>query len=324
MKSLLRRELCSAALGVLAACSVHAEPPYPSRPVRLVVPSSPGGGTDIVGRVLAEHLTPALGQPFVVENRPGAGQMIGIEAVARAPADGYTLLVAASTLILNGLLFRNVRYNAEQDFAPITQIAMLPNVLLVHPSVPARTVGEFIQFVQAHPGTLSYASAGQGTSPHMSMELLKNLAGLKIEHVAYRGTAPAVTDLLAGRVSAMMVNVITARPMIDAGTLRPLGVTSRHRAVSLLDVPTIAEAGIPEYDAPQWYGLLAPAGTPVSIVSRLNDEACRIIASAQMREKLAADGAEPVGNTPDEVASTIRADLTRWTRVAREAGISPD
>lgn len=319
-----RRELCFAAFGVLAACPARAEPLYPTRPVRIVVPSSPGGGTDIVGRVLAEHLTPALGQPAVVENRPGAGQMIGIETVARASPDGYTLLVAASTLILNGLLFRNVRYNAEQDFSPITQIAILPNVFLVHPTVPARTVGEFIQFVRAHPGTLSYASAGQGTSPHMSMELLKSLAGLKIEHIAYRGTAPAVTDLLAGRVSAMMVNVITARSMIDAGMLRPLGVTSRHRAVSLPDVPTIAEAAIPEYDAPQWYGLLAPAGTPVPIVDRLNYEARKAIASAQMGEKLAADGAEPVGNTPEEFASEIRADLTRWTRVVRDAGISPD
>ncbi|MFT8243350.1 tripartite tricarboxylate transporter substrate binding protein [Roseomonas sp. BN140053] len=297
---------------------------YPDKPVRIIVPSAPGGGTDIVARVLAERLSQAFNRQFVVENRAGAGQMIGIEAVARAPADGYTLLLAASTLVLNGLMFRNVSYDPVRDFAPVTQIAVLPNVLLVHPAVPVRTVAELIALARARPGELNYSSAGIGTSPHMSMELFKSMAGISMEHVAYRGTAPAMTDLLGGRVSATMANVLTARPAIEAGTARPLGVTGTTRVPSLPDIPTVAEAGLPGYAAPQWYGLLAPAGTPRPIVERLQAEAARALAAPDLRDRLAADGAEPVGNAPDEFAAQIRAEIVKWTQVAQAAGIQPE
>jgi tripartite-type tricarboxylate transporter receptor subunit TctC len=308
---------------VLMADPAAAQSDYPSRPVRILVPSSPGGGTDILARVLADHLSRSMGGQFFVENRPGAGQMIGIEAVARAAPDGYTLLMAASTLAINPAMYRKVSYDALRDFAPITQVAGLPNVLLVHPSLPVRSLQELVALAKDKPGHLTYASAGIGTSPHMGMELFKSMAGIDLVHVPFRGTGPAVTEMLSGRVPVGLSNTLTAIPHIEGGTLRALGVTGTRRAEALPKVPTIAEAGVPGYDAMQWYGLLAPAGTPPAIVERIAADVAAALRLPDVKERLAADGAEAVGGTPAAFAALIKEELDKWKKVAHAAGIEP-
>ena len=303
--------------------TVGAQTDYPARPVRIVVPSPPGGGTDIVARVLAQHFARTLGQPFFVENKPGAGNLIGIESAARSPADGYTLLFVASTLALNSVLYKKVPYDPVRDFAPITLAATAPNVLIVNPSLPAHTLAEFIALAKRKPGALSYGTPGIGTSPHLSMELLKSMAGIDLQHVPYRGTAAAVTDLIGGQIAATFANALTAKPQIDAGRVRALAVSGPRSIEALPNVPPVAEAGVPNYEAMQWYGLLAPAGTPAAIVARLNGEALKALHSDEMKEKLAADGAQPLGSSPEEFAALIRSELDKWTRVARAADIAP-
>jgi tripartite-type tricarboxylate transporter receptor subunit TctC len=308
---------------VLMADPAAAQSDYPSRPVRILVPSSPGGGTDILARVLADHLSRSMGGQFFVENRPGAGQMIGIEAVARAAPDGYTLLMAASTLAINPAMYRKVSYDALRDFAPITQVAGLPNVLLVHPSLPVRSLQELVALAKDKPGHLTYASAGIGTSPHMGMELFKSMAGIDLVHVPFRGTGPAVTEMLSGRVPVGLSNTLTAIPHIEGGTLRALGVTGTRRAEALPKIPTIAEAGVPGYEAMQWYGLLAPAGTPTAIVERIAADVAAALRLPDVKERLAADGAEAVGGTPAAFAALIKEELDKWKKVAHAAGIEP-
>jgi tripartite-type tricarboxylate transporter receptor subunit TctC len=312
---------------VLAAALLLAAPAaaqYPAKPVRFIVPSSAGGGTDIIARALAQKLSEALGQQFVVENRPGAGQMIGIELAARAPADGHTILMTASTLAINPIMYKKVSYDPLRDFAPITQAASLPNVLVVHPSLPARSVAELVALAKREPGKIAYASAGVGTSPQMSVELLKSLAGIDLLHVPYKGTGPGVIDVLAGQVKVMTPNVLTALPHIKSGRLRALAVTSAKRSEALPEVPTMAEAGVPGYESVQWYGVLAPAGTPREIVQRLYAEIAKALHAGEVRERLAADGAEPVGSTPEEFAAFIRAEIAKWSKVAKAAGINPE
>src|SRR5688572_11234973 len=296
---------------------------YPTRAVRIVVPSPPGGGTDIVARVLANHYSKALGQSFVVENKPGAGNMIGIEAVARATPDGYTLLMVPATLALNSVLYKKVPYHPIRDFAPVTLAATAPLVLIVHPSVPAQTLGEFIALAKRDPGKMSYGTAGIGTAPHLCMELLKSMAGIDLVHIPYKGTAPAAADVVSGQIAAMFATALTARPMIDGGRVRALAVSGPQRVQALPKVPPVAEAGVPGYAALQWYGLLAPAGTPPPIIARLNAEALRALKTDEMRERLAVDGAEPQGSTPEEFGALIKSELDKWTRVTRAAGIEP-
>jgi tripartite-type tricarboxylate transporter receptor subunit TctC len=303
------------------SASAFAQAEYPARPVRIVVPSPPGGGTDIVARVVAHHLSQSFGQQFFVENKPGAGNMIGIEAVARAAPDGYTLLMVASTLALNSVLYKKVPYDPVKDFTPITLTATAPNVLLVHPSVPARTLQEFIALAKSQPGKLSYGTPGIGTSPHLSMELLKSMAGIDLQHVPYKGTAAAVTDVIGGQIQATFSNALTAKPQVDAGRVRALAITGPKRVEALPNVPPVAEAGVPGYEAMQWYGLVAPAGTPAPIIERLNRETLKALRAADTRERLSSDGAEPLGSTPAEFAARIRAEIDKWTRVARAAGI---
>jgi tripartite-type tricarboxylate transporter receptor subunit TctC len=312
------------AASLLIAIPVLAQTGYPSKPVRFIVPSSAGGGTDIIARAIAQKLSEALGQQFVVENKPGAGQMIGLEAAARAPADGHTLVMSASTLAINPVMYKKVPYDPLRDFAPITQAASLPNVLVVHPSLPVKSVAELIALAKREPGKIAYASAGVGTSPQMSVELLKSLAGIDLLHVPYKGTTPGVVDLLAGQVGVMTPNVLTALPHIKAGKLRALAVTSGKRSEALPDVPTIAEAGVAGYESVQWYGVLAPAGTARAIVERLHAEIVRALRAGDVRERLAADGAEPVGSSPEEFAAFIRAEIVKWAKVAKAAGIQPE
>lgn len=297
---------------------------YPTRAVRLVVPSSPGGGTDISARILAPQLTRFLGQQVVVENRPGAGTMIGGEAVARAAPDGYTLLMGISTLAINPAMYKKVPYDALKDLAPISQAVSLSNVLVVHPSLPAKSVKEFVALVKPRPGQINFASAGVGTSPHLSMELFLVMTGLKMLHVPYKGSGPGVTDLIAGHVPAMMPNMLSAQPHIKSGRLRALGVTGSKRAPGADDIPTIAEAGVPGYEAVQWYGVLAPAGTPRDIISKLHTGVVRALQNPEVRQRLLNDGAEPIGSSPEEFAAYLRSETVKWAKVTQAAGIKPD
>lgn len=300
--------------------SAGAQGDYPARAVRIIVPSGPSGGTDIVARVLAEHFTKAFRQQFFVENRAGAGNLIGIEAAARSPADGYTLLLVPSTLALNTVLYQKVPYDPVRDFAPITLAATAPNVLIVDPRLPVRSLGELIALARQKPGALSYGSAGIGTSPHMSMELLKSMAGIDLQHVPYKSTAPAVTDVIGGQICCMFSNALTAKPQVDAGRVRALALSGTAKVNTFPGVPPVADV-VPGYAAMQWYGLVAPAGTPAGIVSRLNGEALKALGSDEMKARLAADGAEPAGSTPEQFAALIRSELEKWTRVARDAKI---
>ena len=320
----MSRILLSALIGCCAlAGAAEAQSNYPSRPVRIVVPSPPAGGTDIIARVLAQHFSTSLGQQFFVENRPGAGNMIGIESVARAAPDGYTLLFVPSTLALNSVMYKKVSYDPVRDFAPITLAAVAPNVLVVNPKVPAHSIAELIALAKQKPGQLTYGTPGIGTSPHMSMELFKSLAGIDLQHVPYRGTAPAMTDVISGQIAAMFSNALTAKPQIEAGAIRALGVSTRKRSEAMPNLPPIAEAGVPNYEATQWYGLVAPAGTPADIVARLNAEVTQALRTQDMQDKLAGDGAEPVGTTPAEFAAHIKSELEKWAGVARAAKIEP-
>jgi len=308
----------SLVLCLLAAPALAQE--YPTRPVRIIVPSPPAGGTDIVGRVLAEHFTKAFGQQFFVENKPGAGNMIGIEAAARSAPDGYTLLMTASTLALNSVLYKKVPYDPVKDFAPITLAATAPNILIVNPALPVRTTAELIALARQKPGALSYGTPGIGTSPHLCMELLKYMAHIDVTHVPYRGTAAAVTDVMSGQIQLAFATALTAKPQVDAGRVRALAVSGPRRVAAMPDVPPVGDA-VPGYEAMQWYGLLAPAGTPARTIERLNAEANKALGSQEMKQRLAADGAEPLGSTPAEFAAFIRRELDKWSKVVDVAKI---
>ena len=308
------------ALLFAAGLAVAQAPAYPVKSVRLLVPSSPGGGTDILARVLAQKMSETFGQQFVVENRPGAGQVIGIEAVARSAPDGYTLLMAASAIVINEVLYAKPPYDTLRDFAPVTLGASLPNILVVHPALPVKSVRELISLAKTRAGQLNYSSAGSGTSPHLSMELFRLMAGITLTHIPYKGSGPATIDLLAGQVQLSMPNVLTALPHIKGGKLRGLGVTSGKRATGLPDIPAIAET-LPGYEAIQWYGILAPAGTTRDIVGKLQAEIARILVLPEVRDRLAADGADAVGSRPDEFAAYIRAELAKWGKVVKTGSI---
>jgi len=298
-----------------------AQSDYPSRSVRIIVPSEPGGGTDTTARVLAERVSQATGQNFVIENRPGAGQMIGIDLVARSPNDGYTLLVAASTITILPSTNKNAKYDVLRDFAPISQLITVPAVLVVNPALPISSVKEFIAAVKAKPGEFNFGSAGVGTQPHMAMELFREMAGLNMQHIPYKGVAPAMTDIIAGRVSSMMVNVLSAKSQIEAGKLRGLAISGLKRSAAVPELPTVAETGLPGYEAIQWFGLFAPAGTPAPIVARLHKEFSSSLKSPEMQKRMASDGADAVGNSPTEFTAQIKSELEKWAKVARAAKI---
>lgn len=317
------------ALGILLAAAAlcgaaQAQQNYPVRPVRLIVPSSPGGGTDITARIIAPKLGEYLGQQVVVENRPGAGTMIGGEAVARAAPDGYTLLMGISTLAINPAMYKRVPYDALRDFAPISQVVALPNMLVTHPSLPVKSVRELIAFAKARPGQINFASAGVGTNPHLAMELFLSMTDLKMVHVPYKGSGQGVIDLLAGHVTVMMPSILTALNYVKNKRLRALGVTSAKRAAGVPDIPTIAEAGVPGYEAVQWFGVLAPAATPRDIIMRLHKEIVRTVQAPDIKPKLINDGADPVGSSPEEFAAFIRSETNKWAKVAKSIGIKPE
>jgi tripartite-type tricarboxylate transporter receptor subunit TctC len=313
-----------AACVLACACSSAGAQGYPAKPVRMIVPSSAGGGSDIIARIIAPKMAERLGQQIVIENRAGAGTMIGNVAAARAAPDGYTLLLGISTLATNPAIYRKVPYNALTDFAPITLVLSAPNILVVHPSMPVKNVKELIWFAQARPGQINYASAGTGTNPHLCMELFLSMAKLDIVHIPYKGSAPAIVDLVAGQVPLSMATMLTGLPHVRSGRLRALGVSGTQRSAIARDVPTISEAGVPGYEAVQWYGVLAPAHTPKEIVARLHKELVTILRSPDVKERFAADGGDAGGNSPEEFARYIRSETEKWAKVAKAAGIMPE
>ena len=309
------------ALLLLFAFAVKAADSYPSKPVHLILPFPPGGGTDILGRLIGEQLTVRLGQPVVQENRGGAGGNLGAEAVARAAPDGYTLLLAAPTLAISPTLYPKLAYDPLKDLAPIALVATVPNVMVTHPSVPARTLQEFIALAKRRPGELNFGSGGAGTSNHLGGELFNVVAGVKLVHVPYKGVNLAMQDVLAGNVQLVFIGIPAAAPHIRAGKLRALAVVAPQRSSALPDVPTAAEAGLPGFEVTTWYGVLAPAGTPRAIVERLNTELGRIMLAPELQPRLADMATEPRSGTPEAFAAYLREETAKWGKVIRDAGL---
>ncbi|OGA48110.1 MAG: hypothetical protein A3F74_00285 [Betaproteobacteria bacterium RIFCSPLOWO2_12_FULL_62_58] len=299
---------------------------YPNRPVRVIVPFPPGGGLDIVMRPVNEKLSAAFGQSFITDSRPGADGMIGTQLVAKSPPDGYTLLASSTgpmviNAALNPVLKLNMPYDTLRDFAPITLLVVQPMALVVHPSLPVKSVKELIAFAKARPGELNYGSGGIGNGAHLAAEMFRAAAGLQIVHVPYKGAAPAVVDLISGRVHMMINSIPVLLRHIRGGKLRPLAVGADHRMPVLPEVPTMREAGVERFNAQSWYGFFAPGGTPRDIVARLNAEASKILRSKEIRDFLVPQGAEPIGNTPEEFTAHIAAELAKWRQAVQDAGI---
>lgn len=296
--------------------------PYPAKPVRIIVPFTPGGSTDILARALAGALSEGWPQQMIVENRAGAGGSIGAELAARAPADGYTLVMGhIGTMAVNPSLYPKLPYNPATDFAPVALVAMVPNVLVVHPDLPARTTAELVALAKAKPGTLNYGTGGAGSAAHLAVEYFKLTTATDIVHVPYKGTAPAMTDLLGGQIALTMTGLLPAQPHLRAGKLRALAVGSATRIAQLPDTPTVAEAGYPGFETTQWYGVLAPARTPRAIVDQLAADIQRALARPDVKQRLEAEGAQPRNMGPDEFGAFIKSETERWAKVIRAARI---
>ena len=320
------------AIALTTGSTSLAQTAWPTKPVRIVVPFAPGGTTDILARALAPELSKALGQNFVVENRAGAGGNVGADAVAKSPADGYTLLMGTvGTHGINQALYPNLPYNPVKDFAPITLVAGVPNVMVMNTGTAQKmginTVADFVAYAKAHPGKLNMASSGNGTSIHLAGELFKSMSGTYMVHFPYRGSSPALLDLVGGTMDVMFDNLPSALPQIKAGKLKALAVTSAQRSAALPDAPTIAQAGGPAmkgYEASSWFGLLAPAGTPPDVVNRIQQEVAKSFAKPEIKEKLLAQGALPGGGTPAEFARMIEAEIAKWAQVVKTSGAKVD
>lgn len=310
---------------LLAAAPLALAQAYPNKPIRLIIPQAPGGGSDTLGRFMAQKLSDALGQQVVADNKPGAAGMLGAELVKQAPPDGYTLLLSAIDTITAPLVSKRAPFDGVKDFTPVTQLAQSPNVWLVSNGFEAKTMKELIDRARAQPGKIDYASSGVGGMQHLGGELLVKMAGVKLAHVPYKGGPPAFADVVAGRVPAMISGIQGAIPQIKGGKVRGLAVTGKKRAGALPDLPTVADAlGLPDYEVLNWQGLLFPPGTPPAVVERVSAEVIKILASPDSREKLESLGYEPIGNTPAQAAVAMAAEQKKWTAVIREAGISSD
>jgi len=319
------RGTCLAVLGLgLLVTPASAQGDYPSRTVRIIVPATPGGGSDTFARLIAQHLAKELNQQFVVENRPGGGTLPAMEYVASLPADGYTLYLSPSTTTSMHLVRKSMPWDVRKAFTAVTQIAVVPQSLVINPKVQAATVKEFIALAKREPEKLAYGSAGPGTGPHMAMELFNLMAGIKIQHIPYRGVSQSVTDILGGNISGMMLNLLTAKSHIEAGQLRILGVTSSNRASAMPEVPTIAEAGLPGYEALQWFGLMAKGGTPPAILNRLQTLIAEGMRTPEMQERLKTEGADAVVNTPEVFQKLINDEIERWSKLAQAINLKPE
>jgi tripartite-type tricarboxylate transporter receptor subunit TctC len=305
--------------------SLAAAQSFPAKPIRVIVPSPPGDGSDVVARLIGEKLAAAWGQQVVVDNRPGAGGRIGTELAAKAAPDGYTWIMGnAGSHGINGGLYRNLPYDLEKDFAPITQIMRAPNALVVSPSLGVNSVAELIALLKKHPGKYSYGSGGNGSSAHLSAELFKSMAGVDIVHVPYKGATLALTDLIAGNIVMFMGNLPPAMGHIKAGRIKALAVTTLARSKFVPELPTVDEAGLKGFETVAWFGLLAPAGTPPEVIAKTRDAVARITDTAELRARIDALGGEPVGNTPQQFAAIIRADIAKWRKVVADANIQAD
>ena len=305
-------------------CGVSAQG-FPTRPIRMIVAYPPGGGADIVARIVAQKISEGFGQQVVVDNRGGAAGIIGTEIVARAAPDGYTVIMGTNAT--HGIfvsLYRKLPYDPVKDFAPVTGVVNVTNMLVINPSVPAHSVKELIEFARAKPGQLNYGSGGSGSNAHLAVELFKVMARVKMEHLPYKGIAPALTDLLAGQVQVMISNMPPVLPHVQSGKLRALAVTGAKRSAVVPDLPTVNEAGVPGYESDLWWGVLAPAGTPTPVIGKLNAAIVQVLRMPDVKERLSGMGAEPVGNTPEQFAALIKADIVKWAKVVKASGAQVD
>ena len=322
MKHTIAAALTLVAGSALAAAAEGPAATYPDKPIRIIVAYTPAGATDILARAVGQKMTEAWGQPVIVENRPGANGNIGTEVAAKATPDGYTLLmVTAGTHGVNPGLYRKLPWDAVRDFAPVSLVAMVPNIMVVNPSLPVKSVNEFIAYAKANPGKLSYGSPGLGSTAHMSVELFKTMTGTDMLHVPYKGSAGVMQDVIAGQIAVTIDNMPVYLPQVKAGKLRALAVSPAKRSPAVPDLPTIAEAGVPGYDATAWFGLVAPAGVPRPIVAKLAGETQRILRLPDVAERLSGLGAEPVGNTPEQFAAFIKAEIAKWKKVIQDAKV---
>lgn len=312
----------AAALGAWAGVAMAQ--PYPSRTIRMIIPAPPGGGVDTVARAIAPRLSEAIGQPVVADNRAGAGTMIGSELTAKAPPDGYTVLMVTNSHTINAALVKNLRYDPIKDFSPVTQVAAAPLLLLVHPSVPAGSVKELLALARRRPGQLLYASAGSGSGTHLAGALFESMAGIRVVHVPYKGGTPGLTDLVGGHVQIMFNNLISAGSLMNAGRLRALAVTGARRMSALPQVPTVAESGVPGYETGSWYGVLVPAQTPSDVVALLHREVVKIVKTPEIKERFAVEGSEAVGSTPQEFAELMKNEIQKWAKLVSTLGIRLD
>jgi tripartite-type tricarboxylate transporter receptor subunit TctC len=315
----VRNEALGVALAALSACASAAD--YPSKPIRMVVAQAAGGNADIVARAVAMKMGDALKQQFVVDNRPGGAGVIGAETVARAAPDGYTILLASSAFGVNPSLQKNLPYDPIDGFSPITLVATAPNLLVVNPAVPVRTVKDLIELARAKPGQLNFGSSGSGGSPHLAGELFKYLTKVEMVHVPYKGASAAIVDLVAGNIQLSFASMPSAIGQVRSGKLRGIAVTSTKRSAAVPDLPTVAEAGVPDFETAAWQGLFAPARTPPAIVNVLNREAARAVQSVDVRDRLSTEGGEPVGNTPAEFAVYVKREIARWSTVVKATGM---
>ena len=317
------KQWCAAVLAALMACAVAAQP-FPSKPVKIIVPSAPGDGSDILARAIAQKLTERWGQTVIVENRPGAGGVIGTEAAAKSPADGYTVIMGnAGSHAINQALYAKLPYDVVRDFAAITLVASAPNVFVVNPAVPANTVAEFLALAKKEPGKYAFASGGNGSSAHLNGEMLKAFAGVELTHVPYKGASPAITDVIAGQVPLMIGNLPPILPHIKSGKLRALGVTTATRFAATPDLPPIAET-VPGYESLAWFGLFAPAATPKELVNKWHADVVAVLALPDIRDRVVQLGFQAVGNTPEAYAALIRNDIAKWQRVVKVSGAKAD
>ncbi len=305
---------------LLCAASTLAAQTYPAGPLRIVVPFPAGGGVDTAGRLLGQKLSEAIGKPVVIDNRAGANGMIGSEIVAKSPKDGYTLLVNGANFVTTPSLYKNVTYDPIKDFEPVSLLAHAPNILVVHPSLPVKTVRELIAFAKARPGQLNYASSASGSTPHLAAELFNTMTGTRMVHVPYRGTGPAITAIISGEITVMFMPALAAIPYIENGRLRALGVTTIERLPALPQLPTVVEAGLKGYQSSQWYGVLAPAGTPADILDFLNGHAAKIMQSAEMKERMKNSGSVAVGSTRGAFARHLQSEFTKWAKIIKASG----
>jgi tripartite-type tricarboxylate transporter receptor subunit TctC len=315
----------AAALALLAAAGAPASAQnYPTGPVRVIVPFPAGGGVDTTGRLIGQKLTEALGKQFVVDNRPGANGMIGSELAAKAPRDGYTLMVNGANFVTTPSLYKKVTYDPIREFDPVSLVALAPNVLVVHPSLPVKSVRELATLARARPGQVNFAGSGSGSTPHLAAELFNTLANVKMVHVPYRGTGPAIAGLMSGEASVMFMPTTNAVPLVKSGRLRALAVTSAKRLTALPELATVAESGLKGYESSQWYGVLAPAGTPADILNTLNTHIAKIMQTPEMRQRMTDSGSVAVGSTREAFAAHLREEFAKWARVIKQSGAQVD